>query len=63
MTSYRVRFLHRESDQIARYPWMTKPEALALAAEMVAERERDVQVEDDTGQLWSIDGLAGTRGG
>ncbi len=56
---FRVRYLHADTDQIARFAWMERDAALSIARELVTEGEREVQIEDQTGQLWSIEGLAG----
>lgn len=58
--NFRVRYLHAASDQIARYAWMDRASALDIARQIVTEGEREVQIEDRTGQLWSIEGLAGS---
>lgn len=57
---YRVRYLHADSVQIARFAWMDRDQALTIARQMVTEGERDVQIEDETGQLWGVEGLAGS---
>lgn len=57
---YRVRYLDKMSDQIARFAWMEKADALAIARQMIDEGERDVQIEDESGQLWGVEGLAGS---
>ena len=57
---YRVRYLHADTDQIARFAWMGRNDALPLARQLIGEGEREVQVEDDTGQLWGVEVLAGT---
>jgi hypothetical protein len=57
---YRVRYLDKMTDQIARFAWMERGEAITIARQMIEEGERDVQVEDETGQLWGVEGLAGS---
>lgn len=57
---YRVRYLDKMSDQIARFAWMERSDALAMARQMTGEGEREVQIEDETGQLWGVEGLAGS---
>ena len=55
-----TRYLHPDSDQIARFAWMEKTDALTIARQMTDEGEREVQIEDETGQLWGFEGLAGS---
>ena len=38
---------------------MDKADALTIARQMTDEGEREVQIEDETGQLWGVEGLAG----
>ena len=59
---YRVRYLHADSYQIARFAWMEKQDALTIARQIIGEGERKAQIEDETGQLWGVEGLAGSLG-
>lgn len=53
-------YLDRSTNQTARFAWMERASALEIARQLVAEGEREIQIEDDTGQHWSIEGLAGS---
>jgi len=57
---YRVLYLHADSNQIARFAWMERAEAITIARQMTDEGEREVQIEDESGQLWGVEGLAGS---
>lgn len=59
-TRFRVRYVHGDTGEIARFAFMEKADALTLARQMIGEGEREVQIEDETGQLWGVEGLAGS---
>lgn len=57
---YRPCYLHRETNLTSRFAWMSRADALEIARQLEVEGEREVQIEDETGQHWSIEGLAGS---
>ena len=57
---YRVRYRHHESGQLARFNPMGREDAVEVARQIVVDGEWDVQIEDDTGEIWSVEGLAGS---
>jgi hypothetical protein len=57
---YRPCYLDRTTDLTARFAWMTRPDALEIARQLQVEGEQQIQIEDESGQHWSIEGLAGS---
>ena len=60
MTRYRVRYFHQNTGETARFYPMTRGDALEVARQLTFDGEKEVQIEDDTGQLWSVHGLGGS---